>query len=398
MSSTNKRDYYEVLGVQRNATTDEIKRAFRKLAMKYHPDRNKEKDAEAKFKEVNEAYQVLSDDKKRQIYDQYGFDGLNQQGFNASDINIQDIINQFRNFFSGGNAGPFGSFMDEEDFGGFSGFGFGGQRRKTKTQKQELFESDITLQVNLTFLESVIGGYQSFDINVKKICDECKGTGAGDHGKDIKTCDQCNGTGQVVSQKSVGGFGYFTQIHTCPKCKGTGKIINSKCPKCHGKGYEEVKQHVEFDIPPGVDTGMMMKLKGQGNTLNGKQGDLNIVFYVQKSKVFYREGNTIKTKVLVDPLRAIVGGNVEIPTPYGMKTIKLNGSTPNGEWISVSGFGIKDIKRGILKNTNGDLEVQIIYAKPNSYSSSELKKLDELAKKENSEVNRFLKDVAKEVE
>ena len=238
MANENKRDYYEVLGVAKTATNDEIKRAFRKLAMKYHPDRNKEPGAEQKFKEINEAYQVLTDPQKKQMYDQFGFEGLNQGAGGAGGFS-----GDFSDFFSafGGNGGnvhfSFGGDGDDNPFGDIFGNIFGGGSRKAK-RKSNQPNPDIEAQLTISFLESILGCSKTFDIKIKKTCKECNGTGAGDHGKDIKTCEHCHGTGYVVTQKRS-FLGMVQSRSTCSHCHGTGKIIGSKCPKCNGVGYIE---------------------------------------------------------------------------------------------------------------------------------------------------------------
>lgn len=395
MSNQTKRDYYEVLGVAKNASIDEIKRAFRKLAMKYHPDRNKEKDAEAKFKEINEAYQVLSDEKKRQIYDQYGFEGLNSNGFNAEGFNPFDIFNQF----FGGN--PFGgqgaSFeFDEDDDNIFSQM-FGGATRRGN-RRQNAYSADIEAQVTIPFLDSILGVKKTFEIPIKKVCDQCHGNGAGKNGTDLETCPECKGKGvKIIQRRTI--LGMMASQQVCPKCNGTGKIIHSKCEKCNGKGYIEEKQKIVVDIPAGIKNGETLIIRDQGNEINGRRGNIYISIFVQPSKIFSREGDLLKAKVLVDPILAITGGTIKIPTPYGIKTVTINPKTANGEEIIVSGYGIKDIKHKVFnKKGNGDLLITIVYARPNKYTSAQLKKLKELAEIPNTEVDEYNELISKELE
>lgn len=396
MSNQTKRDYYEVLGVAKNATIDEIKRAFRKLAMKYHPDRNKEKDAEAKFKEINEAYQVLSDEKKRQIYDQYGFDGLNNNGFSAEGFNPFDIFNQF----FGGN--PFGgqgaSFeFDEDDDGNIFSQMFGG-RTRSGARKQNAYSADIEAQVTIPFLDSILGIKKTFEVPIKKVCDQCHGNGAGKNGTDLETCPECKGKGvKIIQRRTILGMMASQQI--CPKCNGTGKIIHSKCEKCNGKGYIEEKQQIVVDIPAGIKNGETLVIRDQGNEINGRRGNIYISIFVQPSRIFSREGDTLKAKVLVDPILAITGGTIKVPTPYGIKTVTINPKTANGEEIIISGYGIKDIKHKVFnKKANGDLLITIVYARPNKYTTAQLKKLKELADIPNQDVEEYNNLISKELE
>ena len=398
MPNQNKRDYYEVLGVPKTATIEEIKSAFRKLAMKYHPDRNKEKDAEAKFKEVNEAYQVLSDKDKRALYDQYGFEGLNQSGFNSENINPFDIFNQF--FGGGGGGFSFNFGGDDEDsediFSSFFG-GRGPRRRKANAYSDQKYSLNIQAKITITFLESILGCTKNFTLKVKKNCDECNGTGAGNHGKDIKTCPNCRGSGYVIVQRRT-MLGIMQSQSVCPKCHGTGKIISSKCPKCNGAGYLEGEEQISLKIHPGVENGETVVIKSKGNEYKGQRGDIYLTIFVMPSPIFTREGDRLLGKVIVDPMRAICGGKIEIPTPYGVKTATINPKTKNGEEIKVSGYGIKDYKKGIFgKLSNGDLFLKVVYASPNKYSKSEYQKLEELASIPNPEVDNFKKKIEKEL-
>ena len=394
-NNTNKRDYYEVLGVAKNASLDEIKRAFRKLAMKYHPDRNKEPDAEQKFKEINEAYQVLSDQDKRNLYDQFGFDGLNQSGFSGENINPFDIFNSF--FRNQGNRGGF-SFnfgSDDEDGDFFSSiFGGGSHRRSRRGPK---FSLNIQAQATISFIDSVLGTEKEFTIPIKKVCDECHGNGAGNGGKDFKTCDECHGRGYVITQTRT-FIGMMQTQTTCPKCKGTGKVIKSKCPKCGGSGYLEAKDKIKVTIPAGIENGQTIVVNNKGNEMNGKKGDLYITIFVEPSRIFKRQGNIIIANVLVDPLRAICGGLINVPTPYGIKQVKIKPNTANGEQIVLSNYGIRNIKSHVFgRSTNGDLKINIVYSRPNDYNSKQLEKIAELADIENSEVNEYNKMLEKEL-
>ena len=395
-NNTNKRDYYEVLGVAKNASLDEIKRAFRKLAMKYHPDRNKEPDAEQKFKEINEAYQVLSDTDKRNLYDQFGFDGLNQNGFSGENINPFDIFNNF--FRNQGNRGGFSfNFGGDDEEGDFFSSIFGGGSNRRRSKRGREFSPNIQAQATISFIDSILGTDKEFTIPIKKVCDECHGNGAGDGGRDIRTCDECHGRGYVVTQTRT-FIGMMQTQTTCPKCKGTGKIIKSKCPKCGGSGYLEAKEKITVSIPPGIENGQTIVVNNKGNEMNGKKGDLYITIFVEPSRIFRRQGNVIIANVLVDPLRAICGGLINVPTPYGIKQVKIKPNTANGEQIVLSNYGIKNIKSHVFsRQPNGDLKLNIVYSRPNNYNSKQLEKIAELANIENNEVNEYNKMLEKEL-
>ena len=262
-------DYYEILGVSKDASKDEIKSAFRKKARQLHPDVNKAPDAEEKFKELGKAYEILSDDEKRATYDRYGEDGLNNAGFNTQ--------------------GPFASgFGDLGDiFESFFGdFGFGGGSRQ-RDPNAPVAGDDLRLDVELTFEEAVYGVTKEVKIGHLEACDECKGTGA-KAGTSPVTCSVCGGTGKVHHTTST-VLGQFTQVSPCPKCHGTGKIIESPCEKCHGKGQIEVEKKIELKIPAGVDTGSKMRLSGEGDAglRGGPSGDLYVVLQVKPSNYYH---------------------------------------------------------------------------------------------------------------
>jgi molecular chaperone DnaJ len=380
-----KRDYYEVLGINKNATPDEIKKAFRKLAMQYHPDRNKAPDAEDKFKEINEANEVLSDPQRRQQYDQFGHEAANGQAGAAGGFG--DMFNQF--FRQGGGRTQF-SFGEDSDIGDIFSQFFGGGGSKRTNKKQDI-EKDIELQLNISTIESITGTNKTFKYQVKKVCPHCHGTGA-ETPQDIKTCPECHGTGKInVQHRTM--FGMMQSQQTCPHCHGTGKIITKKCHVCNGNKYLVKEEETTVEIPAGIATGDMIKIPNYGNeTLSGK-GNLIIHILVNPSKIFVREGNYVYTKVLVDPLLAIVGGDIKIPTPYGVKEIKLKSNTANGEEITVGGFGINNNKK---LSTKGDLIVKIVYAKPNKYNKDELNKIKDLIK-ENDDVKQYESIFTKEI-
>lgn len=322
----NKKDYYEVLGVSKTATDEEIKRAFRKLAKQYHPDINKEPGAEEKFKEIGEAYAVLSDANKRRQYDQFGHaafenggsgGGTGFQGFNMGDIDLEDILGDL---FGGG-------------FRGFSGFG-GSSRTSSRPSKGE----DIRVVLNLTFEEAAFGCEKDVKLNLTSECSRCKGKG----GFNEKTCRTCGGAGKVLEQTQT-IFGYMQTQKTCPDCKGRGKTYETICDECHGKGVVEKVKTLTVTIPEGVDEGYQLRLSGKGNAgLNGgPNGDVFIEFKIKEHPLFERDGADIYLEVPVTITDATLGCKKEIPTLYGNIILEIKAGTQNYTKLKIKGKGIK---------------------------------------------------------
>ena len=323
----NKKDYYEVLGVSKTATDEEIKRAFRKLAKQYHPDINKEPGAEEKFKEIGEAYAVLSDANKRRQYDQFGHaafenggasgGGAGFQGFNMGDIDLEDILGDL---FGGG-------------FRGFSGFG-GSSRASSRPSKGE----DIRVVLNLTFEEAAFGCEKDVKLNLTSECSRCKGKG----GFNEKTCRTCGGAGKVLEQVQT-IFGYMQTQKTCPDCKGRGKTYETICDECHGKGVVEKVKTLTVTIPEGVDEGYQLRLSGKGNAgLNGgPNGDVFIEFKIKEHPLFERDGADIYLEVPVTITDATLGCKKEIPTLYGNIILEIKAGTQNYTKLKIKGKGIK---------------------------------------------------------
>ncbi|MDD3592425.1 MAG: molecular chaperone DnaJ [Sulfurovum sp.] len=316
-------DYYEILEVTRECSGAELKKSYRKLAMKYHPDRNPDdKEAEEKFKQINEAYQVLSEDEKRSIYDRYGKAGLEGQGMgggfgSASMDDIMDIFNSM--------------------FGGSSGFGGFGQARRDPGQKYAL---DFEIELPLKFNEAVFGCEKQIDITYKVPCEVCDGTGAKD-GK-LETCDYCGGHGQVVMRQ---GRMQFAQ--TCPKCHGEGRKIAEKCPSCNGRGYTTKEETITINIPAGVDSGNRLRAQGYGNLgKNGRRGDLYLTFIVEEDENFIRNGNDIYIEVPVFFTQAILGETITIPTLDGETELELKQGTKDKEQYIFEGEGVADVHSG----------------------------------------------------
>ena len=324
----NKRDYYEVLGISKTADEKEIKSAYRKLAMKYHPDRNKEPDAEEKFKEVSEAYEVLSDPDKRAKYDKYGHNAFDQSGFSTSaaeDI-FADFFKSFNDSFSS-SSNPF-----EDIFSGFSGFSDFGRGGTSNTKSRG---SDMQMQLTIDFLESVLGAKKEIKINRTFLCSNCHGTGA-DTPSDFKTCSACNGRGQIEKRVAV-----FSTITTCDVCYGKGKIVSKACHICRGSGYETKEVNESLDIPCGIMSGQSLVLNGYGMpSLNGgKNGDLYILIKVRSHPYFIRENSDILLDVPVSIKDFINENELIIPTPYGKTKIKLNSSIQLDGTIKLDGYG-----------------------------------------------------------
>ena len=400
MSDTQKRDYYEVLEISRNASEQDIKKAFRRLAMKYHPDRNKAADAEAKFKEINEAYEVLSTPEKRQMYDTYGFEGpnINQGGFSTN----FDPFEVFNNFFSQDDRGGVEINFDENDspfsnifnniFGGFgskqSGF------RQRNTQKNQI-DLKIVIETTLSFIESIKGTKKIISYKRFKHCDDCDGTGA-EKGRKI-ICDTCNGSGKICVRKNT-PFGFFQSEFQCKKCLGEGSVTKSKCTICDGNGFFKDVCKEELTFVPGLSNGDLVCFHRKGSVSKNEVGDLIVKVYVEKSKIFQRDGNNIIAHAMVDPIVAIVGGQISIPTPNGIKIIELKPGTIPGEQIIYSGEGVRSKDKGIFsKNNNGDLIIVIDYAPPYRYSRTELKKLREFVR-ENNVVKNYEKQLKTYIE
>lgn len=381
-----KRDYYEVLGVSRNATQQEIKKAFRKLAMQYHPDRNKAPDAEEKFKEINEAYEVLDDAEKRRLYDMHGHDGLNAQGFHQGGFNPFDIFNSV--FGEGFSFNNFSMDMDDDIGDVFSSF-FGRGRHKDET-----IELNQLIDIQISFIDAARGVIKDIKYTRDKNCDVCNGSGAQPGEHNIDTCSKCGGEGYVIqNQKTV--FAIFQTRKTCSSCNGRGTTIINKCLKCNGKKVISESVNRKIQIDAGTSDQDVIAVKNEGNSFNGKSGDLYVRVSVLQSSIFEKINNDIIVRPLVDPILAIVGGPITVPTLDGNTEINLKPYTANGERIIVTGGGIKGSGRIFKANRGGDLIIIINYAKPVNYSKQDLKKLSQFIQK-NENVETYIKNAEKE--
>ena len=324
-------DYYELLGVSKNATKDEIKSAFRKMALKYHPDVNKTPEAETKFKEIGKAYETLMDDNKRATYDRYGEDGLKDAGFSS--------------------AGPFdGGFGDLNDiFESFFGGGFGFTQGSSNPNAPQS-GSDLRMNLQIEFEEAVFGVKKTKTITHLEQCDECGGTGA-ENGSSPEICPTCGGTGKVqyVTQTPLGSF---RQIATCSECGGSGKIIKNRCKKCKGTGRIEAERTITINIPAGVNDGSKIRLSGEGNCgkNGGRTGDLIVVLYVKESEQFKRNGFDIYSKVQISFPQAALGDVIEVDTLDGKKELTIPQGAEEENMLQLKGLGVPNLgnskKRG----------------------------------------------------
>ena len=348
------KDYYKILGVDKNASQDDIKKAYRKLARQYHPDLHPGDNAAAeKFKEINEANEVLSDEKRRKNYDNFG--DPNGAGFGGA----------------GAGAGGFGGFGGFEDIFGdiFGGFGGRSQRTQTKTKGD-----DVTVEVTLSFLDAAKGCRREIVYTRDEPCSTCSSTGA-KNGTAYKTCDKCGGTGQVQYTTS-NGFFRQVNVRVCDECRGTGKKIIEKCPDCNGKGYNRASTKVTIDIPAGADTGSYMRKIGfgQASKNGGPAGDLIIVFKVEGSKLFRRKNFDLYVTVPISITTAVLGGKVKIPLIDDILEYTIPDGTQSGKIFFVRGKGIKT-NRG-----TGDLYIEVIVEIPTKISREQKKILESLEK------------------
>jgi len=344
-----KRDYYEVLGVPKNASDDEIKKAYRKLAMKYHPDRNQgDATAETKFKEVKEAYEMLSDAEKRQAYDQFGHAGV--------DPNVR------------GGPGGAGGFADA--FGDIFGDIFGQARRGGGGGRQVYRGNDLSYAMEITLEEAAEGKLSQIRIPSWESCDPCGGSGA-KPGTSAETCGTCHGSGQVQLRQ-----GFFSVQQTCPQCRGAGKVIKDPCTSCHGQGKVRTHKTLEINIPAGIDDGMRIRSAGNGEPgLNGgPPGDLFIEIRLKKHELFERDGDDLHCEVSIPMTTAALGGEVEVPTLKGSVTIDLPEGTQSGKQFRLRSQGVKGVRSG----STGDLYCHVKVETPVKLTEHQRKLLKEL--------------------
>ena len=357
-----KRDYYEVLGLQKGASEDEIKKAFRKMAMKYHPDKNPgDKEAEEKFKEVNEAYSVLSDPDKKSKYDRFGHAGVDPNGMGGAG-------------FGGGFSG-FGGFEDIFDmFGGAFGGGFGGTNRRSANQPRK--GRDIQKAITITFEEAAFGTSKKIELAKFVSCPTCKGEGT-KPGSSKKTCTKCGGSGQI-SQAQRTPFGQFQTVTTCDMCGGSSKIIEEACPECKGQGKLRKNVTISVDIPAGVDNESVIPIRGQGEpgTNGGPAGDLYIVLNVKPHKIFKRSGADLYLEIPITFDQAALGAEIVVPTLEGKVSYKIPAGTQPGTTFRLKDKGVKYTKR----EAKGDLYVKVSLEVPTKLNHKQKKAIEAVGK------------------
>jgi molecular chaperone DnaJ len=358
-----KTDYYEQLGVSRSASADEVKKAYRKLAMKYHPDKNQgDAAAEAKFKEISEAYEVLSDPGKRQRYDQFGHEGMKSTfgpgGFDFSRdfthaADLQDILGSL----FGGGGGMFDDF-----------FGGGTSRRRSRTGPQRGADLRFNLEIDLE--EAAFGSEREVSLPISEECGDCKGSGMA-RGAKPETCRQCGGRGSVVS-----GGGFFQVRQTCPVCGGAGTMVTNPCGSCQGTGRTKVKRRLTLKIPRGVDSGSRLRLsgKGEGGVRGGPAGDLYVVMHVRQHELFDRRENDLYCEIPIPLHLAALGGELQVPTIDGYAKLKLSPGTENGKVYRLRGRGMPDVDG----YGRGAMHVRVVVETPVKLSSAQKKLLKEL--------------------
>ncbi len=363
-----KRDYYEVLGVSKGASADEIKKAFRRKAVELHPD--KEGGDEAKFKEVNEAYEVLKDEKKRQRYDQFGHAGVGGNGGGGG--------NPFEGFSGFGGKGQninfdFGDMGLGDIFSSFFGGGGGGQRQSRQARGR-----DVETAVEISFEDAVFGTEVDLNIRLDDTCEHCKGTTA-EPGYELKTCDQCKGSGQVVtSMRTI--FGNIQQAAVCPKCHGSGKIPEKVCSVCHGKGVQTKTQHIGLKVPAGIDDGVTIRLREHGQAIaNGPKGDLYVNVRVKPHKKFTREGDLILSGEHIDMVSAALGTEIDVDTVDGPVRMKVPAGTQSGTDFKLSGHGVPHLKG----STRGAHIVTITVDTPTKLSKRQRELLEQFGSQSN---------------
>jgi len=361
-----KRDYYEVLSVERMASTEEIKKSYRKLAVKYHPDKNPgDKTAEEKFKELGEAYEILVDPQKRALYDQHGHAAFDRRsgGFPRGG-GFHDPFDIFREVFGGGGGG---SIFDDL-FGG-------GRADPTQPQRGE----DLRYDMEITFEEAAHGCEKEISVSKPDRCDVCDGLGA-EAGSRVKTCPTCGGRGQVITSRGI-----FSIAQTCPACHGAGRVIEKPCKACQGTGRRERASKIKLRIPAGVDTGSRLRSVGNGQAglRGGPPGDLYVVLHVKAHEIFQRDGDDLLCEVPVSFVQAALGTEIEVPTLNGKAEIKIPAGTQPGTMFRLKGKGVKNVQG----YGHGDLHVRVLVEVPTHLTSAQKAKLQEFAELCNGKEN-----------
>ncbi len=360
-----KRDYYEILGVNRNATDDELKSSYRKLALKYHPDRNPgDREAEEKFKEAAEAYEVLRDSQKRAVYDQYGHAGLENTGFSGFG-GFEDIFSSFSDIF--------------EDFFGFN------TRRRPRSRAQR--GADLRYDLTLGFMQAAFGTETEISVNKMQTCPQCNGSRC-EAGTSPETCRQCGGIGQVSRSQ-----GFFTVRTTCPVCRGEGQAITNPCAHCRGSGQVATSTRVSVKIPAGVDNGSRLRLTGEGEAgqQGGPPGDLYVFIYVEQHEFFARRDTDVICQVPISFVQAALGDKISVPTLNGNKTLQIPKGTQPGDVFYFHGEGIPSLRN----KKRGDQIIQVAIKTPTHLSKKQEALLREFANLESKKISTKLKNILK---
>lgn len=363
---TTKRDYYEILGVKKDATKDDIKKAYRNLALKHHPDRvaaEQKKEAEERFKEISEAYAVLSDDQKRAQYDQFGHAGIDSRYSSEDIFKGADFSSIFEDL-------GFGGSIFEDVFGGFNVFETGRGRKKGPRRG-----SDLQYDIEISFRESAFGSERTIVIPRYEACTDCRGEGVAPGSSKIK-CPKCSGAGQI---RTTAGFGFYIS-RTCDKCGGEGSIIKNLCPRCKGTGRVSVERKIQVKIPAGVETGTRLRISGEGEAglKGGPRGDLYVLIYVRPHDIFARQADDIICEVPINFVQAALGAEVEVPTLDGRAKMKVPSGTQSGKIFRLKGRGIQSLHR----YGKGDEMVRIIVETPANLTEEQkelLRKFEQLS-------------------
>ncbi len=352
-----QRDYYEILGVSKDADADVIKKAYRKLAMQFHPDKNPgNKEAEEKFKEAAGAYEVLSDPQKRAQYDRFGHNAFSGRG--GGGAGFQDVDDIFSHF--------------GDIFGDFFGGGMGGQQRQRRSRNEPRRGSDLRYITEITLKDVILGLEKEIEFDTEKNCDECKGTGA-EKGSQVSTCEMCGGSGQVVRQQ-----GFFAMASTCPSCNGQGTTIKNPCKPCKGKGRKAEHRKIRLNIPAGVDTGTRLRVatEGEGGYMGGPPGDLYVEIRVKPHNLFERREEDLIGELTIPYVQMLLGAEIEVPTVTGKATLEIPKCTQPGESVKLAGEGLPSL-RG---SRRGDIYFQLNVEFPGKLHKDEEKLLREIAK------------------
>lgn len=365
-----KKDFYDVLGLEKNASQEEIKKSYRTLAKQYHPDLNKAADAETKFKEVQEAYEILSDESKKNLYDRYGHAGVDPS--------------------AGGGAGGFGGFnFNEFDVGDiFSSFFGGGRAKSSKTSPIQ--GADKYLQMEISFIDAAFGIKKVISLNIEERCNDCKGSGA-NNPNDVEKCSTCGGSGQVRTQQKT-MFGTFETTSTCPYCSGKGTVIKNKCETCRGDGYVRKKVNVDVDIPAGINTGQQLRISGKGEkgVNGGPNGDLYIEIVVAKHKHFTRKGKDIYINIPISYVDAVLGCKIDVPTVHGEVEVEIPEGIQNSQQLRIKGKGVKDLRSSTLGDQYIILDIKVP-TKPSKYEKELYAKIRESENAKESLFDKFKK-------